>query len=86
MIGNVHRSRFWWSRFCRRQPERRDATVKRELYAEVAIPDYWIVDPADRSITVVRPGEPDGAVHHTLRWEPGGASAPFELAVPETFP
>ena len=62
---------------------RRDATVKRELYAEVGIPDYWIVDPTDRSITVVRPGEPDRTVHHTLRWEPGGAVAPFELDVPE---
>jgi Uma2 family endonuclease len=51
---------------------RRDLTIKRELYERFAVPEYWVVDPDARTITILalRDGryEPvplgdDGAVH-----------------------
>jgi Uma2 family endonuclease len=36
---------------------RRDRMVKAELYARAGVPEYWIVDPAERSIEVLSLGE-----------------------------
>ena len=45
-------------------PER-DTKVKRADYAEAGIPEYWIVDPEDESITVLRL-ENDSYTEHGL--------------------
>jgi Uma2 family endonuclease len=36
---------------------RRDRKVKAELYARARVPEYWIVDPAERSIEVLSLGD-----------------------------
>ncbi|MCA9268544.1 MAG: Uma2 family endonuclease [Planctomycetales bacterium] len=41
----------------------RDLETKRTEYAQAGIPEYWIVDPRDRSITVLT--LPDGAQEYT---------------------
>ena len=38
---------------------RRDHVQKRELYLDVGVPEYWIVDGDERTIRVVRPGRDD---------------------------
>src|SRR6185436_10080738 len=55
---------------------RRDYSGKRSLYRDAGIPEYWIVDGEDRTITVVRPSVDDVAVAGKLRWQPAGASKP----------
>jgi Uma2 family endonuclease len=61
---------------------RRDCGKKRELYMEQGIPEYWIVDGDERTITVVIQGRDVEVVADTLTWAPAGASErlTFELA------
>jgi len=42
---------------------RRDRETKRSEYAQGGIPEYWIVDPAQRSVTVLTLDEEYYAVH-----------------------
>ena len=42
---------------------RRDRVTKRREYAQTGIPEYWIVDPAQRSITVLTLDEQTYALH-----------------------
>ena len=42
---------------------RRDRVTKRREYAQTGIPEYWIVDPAQRSITVLTFDEQTYALH-----------------------
>lgn len=64
---------------------RRDASYKKELYAEAGIPEYWMVDPERRTITAVRPGEPHRTVGDTLVWKPSGVSDPLDVRVADLF-
>jgi Uma2 family endonuclease len=64
---------------------RRDATYKKELYAEAGIPEYWMIDPGRRTVTVVLPSEPDRTVAETLVWQPSGASRPLTVRVADLF-
>lgn len=64
---------------------RRDRTYKREFYTGAGIPDYWMVDPERKSITIVRPGEPDRTVDRTLVWQPSGPSEPLLITLPDLF-
>ena len=44
-------------------PRRRDRGPKRDYYVfEVKVPDYWIVDTENRTITIVRPGAADTVI------------------------
>jgi len=65
---------------------RRDRAQKKEFYLDARIPDYWIVDPESKTITVVRPGEADQNVADFLQWHPAGAAEPFALRVGDVFP
>jgi|SRR5579862_365101 len=60
---------------------RRDVGPKRDLYVAMDVPEYWIVDPAERAVTVVRPGRPDERVTDLLRWHPPGATRALEIDV-----
>ena len=45
------------------EDRRRDLVTKREEYAQAGIPEYWIVDPAEARITVLRLVEKRYVVH-----------------------
>ena len=64
---------------------RRDHVQKREHYLDVGIPEYWIIDPDERTIRVVRPGTEDELRSDTVSWLPSGAASPFELDVASLF-
>lgn len=64
---------------------RRDLGVKRAVYDRWGIPEYWIVDQDDASVTVVRPGAPDLRVTDTLRWHPQSTVPPLEIQVADLF-
>lgn len=65
-----------------------DFETKRQEYAEAAIPEYWIVDPLDRRITVL---VLEGSTYHTQSESGPGASAAsivlpgFEVDVAAAF-
>jgi Uma2 family endonuclease len=64
---------------------RRDHHDKRALYLELGVPEYWIVEPADRAIHVARVGQSDMVAASTLSWHPAGAGNPFVLDVARMF-
>ncbi len=64
---------------------RRDLDQKRELYMKEGIPEYWIVDGAARTITVVLPEREPLVVSDRLTWAPAGASEPLTFDVARVF-
>ena len=64
---------------------RRDREQKRELYSDASIPEYWMVDPERRTITVVAAGRPDVTKTDTMAWSPSGASAPLLIELATLF-
>ncbi len=68
-----------------RTTRRRDRNEKRALYMDAGVPEYWIVDAADRTITIVKPERVDEVVRDRTCWHPHGASAPLCFAVNEVF-
>jgi Uma2 family endonuclease len=63
---------------------RRDYGKKRQLYLDLEIPEYWIVDGEDRSVRVVRPGSDDQIVRDVLRWTPAATEA-LVIDLPKLF-
>jgi Uma2 family endonuclease len=64
---------------------RRDYIEKRKLYVDLGIPEYWIVDPEQRVVRVVRPSFDDLVVADMLTWLPQAASQPLVLDVRSVF-
>lgn len=64
---------------------RRDRLYKRNIYAEAGIPEYWMVDSDDRTITVARPGQDDVIATETLTWHPTGADQPLTFRLENVF-
>ncbi len=68
----------------------RDLITKRQEYAQANIPEYWIVDPRDRSITVLILDENSQVYRESGRFTEG-QTAPsklldgFAISVTETF-
>lgn len=56
----------------------RDTVVKRANYAEVRIPEYWIVNPLDETITVLRLEAEDYTEHGVFRRGERATSALLE--------
>jgi Uma2 family endonuclease len=63
----------------------RDRGVKRAAYLRWGIPEYWIVDIEERSLTVVLPGRDDERVSDTLRWEPRADLPALQISLAELF-
>ena len=62
-----------------------DRVEKRNLYRDLGIPDYWIVDGERRIVRVVRPSVDDVDVAAVLTWQPAGVAELFEVGLPEYF-
>lgn len=64
---------------------RRDQDQKQRLYMDAMIPEYWMVDPERRAVTIVRRPGTDRTVTDVLTWSPPGSSAPLEIRVADLF-
>jgi Uma2 family endonuclease len=65
---------------------RLDRVVKRKLYREEGVPEFWIVDLDARAIERSTPLDSRVDVLDTsLEWRPDGASVPFTLDIAEYF-
>ena len=64
---------------------RRDHVHKRELYAEVGIPEYWIADASERTVRVVRAGRDDLVATELIEWAPGPGIEPLVVRLGDIF-
>jgi Uma2 family endonuclease len=64
---------------------RRDGDQKKKLYLEVGIDEYWMVDPEQRVVTIVRPGHTHRVVSDLLTWSPAGTNAAFAITLDKVF-
>ncbi|MEO7359847.1 MAG: Uma2 family endonuclease, partial [Gemmatimonadaceae bacterium] len=53
-----------------RTTRRRDRNEKRALYLDAGVPEYWIIDGVERTITIVKAGTAVAIVRNTLCWHP----------------
>ena len=63
---------------------RRDRVVKRGLYTDLAIPEYWMVDRQNRWVRIIR-GEMDIIAGESFEWLPSGATTPLVVALSDIF-
>jgi Uma2 family endonuclease len=64
----------------------RDRGIKRRLYQQAEVPEYWIVDLDSRLVERWRPGDDRPEIlSETLLWQPSGSTAPFELDLAAFF-
>jgi len=61
--------------------KRRDQNQKRDLYLDAGVGEYWMVDPEQRALIVVRRGEANRVVTDEMSWRPAGASAALVFMV-----
>ncbi len=64
---------------------RRDQVQKRSLYMDAGVGEYWLVDPEQRTIVIVKAGEPDRIAREQLTWTPAGASSQLYIELAELF-
>lgn len=64
---------------------RRDQLQKRDFYLSRGIPEYWMVDPDNRSISQVRAGHVDTVSSDTITWRPPGTAAELTILVSRIF-
>lgn len=63
---------------------RRDFSEKKKLYLDAGVAEYWIVDPEECEITVVR-ADTQRAERQRLIWSPKGAASPLAFEVGSIF-
>ena len=64
---------------------RRDQQQKKDFYVEAGIPEYWMVDAEQRSVTVVRPTGERAIVTDTLAWHPIEHREPLHIPLANVF-
>ncbi len=64
---------------------RRDQTVKRAYYRRIGVAEYWMVDGAARTVTVISSRAEDVVEATELMWQPPGTSVPLRLDVRAFF-
>jgi Uma2 family endonuclease len=64
---------------------RRDQEQKREHYRRKEIPEYWMIDPEERTLTVVRVGMDDVVIARKMTNHPEGAAEPLSFDVRRLF-
>lgn len=65
---------------------RADRVLKRALFDDEGVPEYWIVDTNERVVERYRPGSPDPEVLDTkLAWEPSPDHDPLVIDLPQYF-
>lgn len=63
---------------------RRDVGAKRDLYLSAGAGEYWVIDPDERCVRVIRAAREDTVVGDTLIWSPHGAD-PLSVDVSALF-
>jgi Uma2 family endonuclease len=64
----------------------RDRGIKRRLYQQAEVPEYWIVDLDSRLVERWRPGDDRPEIlSETLMWQPSESAVPFELDLSAFF-
>jgi Uma2 family endonuclease len=64
---------------------RRDVEHKRRYYRDIGVAEYWMIDPEERTLTVVREGSAEATTHDRVTWYPSGASAPLTFEIADLF-
>jgi Uma2 family endonuclease len=62
-----------------------DYLLKRASYAARGVGAYWIIDPPERAVTVIRTGFTDERSTDSVRWHPDAAVPPLEFSVSALF-
>ena len=63
---------------------RRDRVVKRALYTDLAIPEYWMVDRQNRSVRIIR-GDMDIIAGESFEWHPVGTKNSLVISLADVF-
>ena len=64
---------------------RRDLGVKRVLYLNAGVAEYWVVDEDTKSVRVIRNGVTDDVVTGEMRWRPVSAAETLVFDVAPLF-
>jgi Uma2 family endonuclease len=64
---------------------RRDLGAKRDFYVDIGVAEYWIVDPKEKTVRVVRAGSADEVRTDEITWGPAGAATTLTIRIPELF-
>ena len=63
----------------------RDRKEKRTLYGDARIQEYWVVDPEQKTVTVIARNELDRTVRDRLVWYPAEAAEALEIKLSDIF-
>jgi Uma2 family endonuclease len=63
---------------------RRDLNQKKELYLDAGVPEYWVMDPEARTLTIFTRAV-SAVVHDRITWTPAGAASPLSFDISELF-
>jgi Uma2 family endonuclease len=64
---------------------RRDHLQKRRFYLEAGVPEYWIVDGAERTVRVARLGAEDELATDVICWRPSGVDGDLTIRLDDVF-
>jgi Uma2 family endonuclease len=64
---------------------RRDREQKREYYLDAGVAEYWMVDPEEQTIRVVRAERHDETIADQLSWQPAGTAVALTFDVGRLF-